>query len=66
MIACRLGLAKVIFCLLENGADEKNVDNGQALNSYKANHPAFDFVRQERLNRTPRMRAILDRQNVRA
>ena len=66
MIACRLGLSKVIFCLLENGADEKNIDNGKALNLYKEKHPAFDFVRKERLHTLRQISAIVDRQNVRA
>ena len=58
MIACRLNMHKVIFALLEHGADEKCLDNGKSLSVYKENHPSFDFVRSARLiskHRTPKL-----------
>lgn len=48
MIACRANMHKVIFALLEHGADENGVDKGQAFASYRAAHTCFDFVRESR------------------
>ena len=65
MIACRLGMAKVLFCLLEHGADEKMLDNGKALNAYKEKHPSFDFVRKHRLISSHCVKSAADIQKVR-
>ena len=48
MIACHSNMHKVIFALLEHGADENGVDKGRALNDYRLAHPSFDFVRKSR------------------
>ena len=44
MIACRLGLHKVVISMLEHGADKNFVDRGQAYNSYKEKHPLLEVV----------------------
>ena len=70
MIACRSNMHKVIFALLEHGADENGVDNGRALNDYRSAHPSFDFVRKSRQesglvakHHTPN---VINNQNIRA
>ena len=44
MIACRLGLHKVVVSMLEHGADTNFVDKGQTYNSYKEKHPLLEVV----------------------
>ena len=44
MIACRLGLDKVVVSMLEHGVDTNFVDKGQVYNAYKEKHPLIEFV----------------------
>ena len=46
MIACRLGLHKVVVSMLEHGVDTNFVDRGQTYNSYKEKHPMLEIVVQ--------------------
>lgn len=69
MIACRMDMHKVIFALLEHGADENGVDKGRALNDYRLAHPSFNFVRKSRqessLVAKHHMPNMVNNQNVR-
>ena len=70
MIACRMSMHKLIFALLENGADENAIDKGAALDAYKKALPLFDFVRksrqESRLISKHHMLNVIDGQKVRA
>ena len=58
MIACRLNLHKVVFSLLEHGADENKLDNGNALKVYREANPSFEMVRRRLIskhNNAPQM-----------
>ena len=56
---------KVIFSLLEHGADEKGLDKGKAFGAYKEKHPFFDDVRRFRLISTHKATQVVDGQKVR-